>query len=342
MTRASAVDRITLRLLEASQIPGPYVCEPLAKGRNSRVLLISNKTNHYVAKYYFQDERDPRDRLAHEVSFLRYAESRGFANVPKLLGFDRDNSCALLKYAPGTIIRPSDVNEELVRRALEFAIDLNREKPAREALPSASEAAFSVEAHLSTVDRRIALLEAQATAAKARDFFSKELSPTWRAVRDTAVRQTRSRLSQPLADEEICVSPSDFGFHNALRNENGRLIFLDFEYAGWDDPAKLFCDFFCQIAVPVPERFMPDARSILSCLASDKPWFLERTTILLPIYRIKWACMMLNEFLPAHADRRRFAGVRDDGNAQALQIRKARRFLELASLGSETTEAHPH
>lgn len=342
MTQTSAADRTYRRLLEASRIPGPYVCEPLAMGRNSKVVLISNKKNRFVAKTYFQDKRDPRDRLTHEISFLRYVKSRGFANVPELLGVDRDNNCVLLEYIPGTTIQPCDVNEELVRRALEFVVDLNRVKPAREALPTAAEAAFSVEGHLSIVDRRIAQLEAQANGGLVRDFLSKEVSPTWRAVRDTAVRRTRSRLGQALFDEEICVSPSDFGFHNTLWDKQGRLIFLDFEYAGWDDPAKLFCDFFCQIAVPVPKRFVPAARSVLSRLANDRPWFLERTEILLPAYRVKWASMMLNEFLPAHADRRRFAGVRDDGNGKALQIQKARRFIELASQESEETEAQLH
>ena len=59
-------------------------------------------------------------------------------------------------------------------------------------------------------------------------------------------------LDRPLDPADRCVSPSDFGFHNALREPSGRLRFIDFEYAGWDDPAKLVCDFFCQPAVPAP------------------------------------------------------------------------------------------
>ena len=54
------------------------------------------------------------------------------------------------------------------------------------------------------------------------------------------------------------MSPSDFGFHNALATPGGRLVFIDFEYAGWDDPAKLANDFFCQPAVPVDARFYDD------------------------------------------------------------------------------------
>ena len=38
------------------------------------------------------------------------------------------------------------------------------------------------------------------------------------------------------------LSPSDFGLHNAMRDEDGRLRFIDFEYFGWDDPVKLVSD----------------------------------------------------------------------------------------------------
>ena len=38
------------------------------------------------------------------------------------------------------------------------------------------------------------------------------------------------------------LSPSDFGFHNALLEADGRLTFVDFEYFGWDDPVKIVAD----------------------------------------------------------------------------------------------------
>ena len=43
--------------------------------------------------------------------------------------------------------------------------------------------------------------------------------------------------------EDLQISPSDFGFHNALRTNTGP-VFFDFEFSGWDDPAKTIIDFF--------------------------------------------------------------------------------------------------
>ena len=114
-------------------------------------------------------------------------------------------------------------------------------------------------------------------------------------------------VAEPVLSELRRLSPSDFGFHNALREAAGRLRFVDFEYAGWDDPAKLACDFFCQPALPVPMRFWS---SFLANVTEDLPEAerqRRRIALLLPVYRIKWVTILLNDFHAVGNDRRRFA-----------------------------------
>ena len=53
----------------------------------------------------------------------------------------------------------------------------------------------------------------------------------------------------PLKDR--ILSQSDVGFHNIICKKN-KLYFIDFEYAGWDDPGKLFCDLLIQPDHNVP------------------------------------------------------------------------------------------
>ena len=47
------------------------------------------------------------------------------------------------------------------------------------------------------------------------------------------------------------ISPSDIGFHNVLKNQ-GKVNFIDFEYAGWDDPRKLLSDLVLQPQYNIP------------------------------------------------------------------------------------------
>jgi hypothetical protein len=133
-------------------------------------------------------------------------------------------------------------------------------------------------------------------------------------------------LDAELAMPDRCLSPSDFGFHNALATEDGQLAFLDFEYAGWDDPAKLVGDFFSQIAVPVPEAFYPAFAERLAASTTNPTWHRRRFDILLPVHRVKWITIFLNDFLPVGAERRRFAIHGEDEDARlATQLAKARK-----------------
>ena len=59
-------------------------------------------------------------------------------------------------------------------------------------------------------------------------------------------------FKKELKSDEKIISPSDFGLHNAKLNRDHRLTFFDFEYAGWDDPAKTIADFFAQPRFPAP------------------------------------------------------------------------------------------
>jgi hypothetical protein len=47
----------------------------------------------------------------------------------------------------------------------------------------------------------------------------------------------------PVEERWRSLCPPDFGFHNALRRASGELVFIDFDYFGWDDSVKVTCDF---------------------------------------------------------------------------------------------------
>ena len=131
-----------------------------------------------------------------------------------------------------------------------------------------------------------------------------------------------------LSQADRCLSPSDFGFHNALRAGDERLRFLDFEYAGWDDPAKMVCDFFCQPAVPVPLHFYDDVVGRVAAVSGGSS-LPQRIGLLLPVYQLKWCCILLNDFLPLGRRRRSFAGgTAAQEEQKARQLQKARQALQ--------------
>jgi hypothetical protein len=198
-------------------------------------------------------------------------------------------------------------------------------------LAPASEACFSLAEHIATVERRVARLaglDADAPHAKqAQRFVAEALLPAWTAVKARLTNDARAaglQIGRALRPGDCCLSPSDFGFHNALADANDRVTFLDFEYAGLDDPAKLVSDFFCQPEIPVPlhyhSRFLMRLADGLELNDAGR----ARTRILLDAYRVKWSCILLNDFLPAGAARRTFADAGERDIRCLKQIEKAK------------------
>ena len=128
------------------------------------------------------------------------------------------------------------------------------------------------------------------------------------------IRSKTKLLTGELEPEDWCISSSDFGFHNALRCRHGHLVFVDFEYFGWDDPVKLVCDFLLHPAMDSSTtekgQFWEGAKELF---AAD-PAFQERFYLFYPYYALRWCMILLNEFLPERWQRRQAAGAVDNIN----------------------------
>ena len=298
----------------------------LAGGRNNRVVRLDLADgSRAVLKRYHHDPRDPRDRLAAEWAFLEYAADRGIDCVPTPLARDASVHAALYTFADGRKLAAGEIGDSHVAQALAFVRRLNSAPREPLKLAPGSEACFSLTDHIATVDRRVARLDAldpgAPLAGEAMSFVTERLRPVWQIVKaniERGARKANFEFDATLPAQEMCVSPSDFGFHNALVKSDGRATFIDFEYGGRDDPAKLVCDFFCQPELPVPiAQFDGFAAGVADALGLGSEHF-GRMQLLLDAYRIKWICIMLNEFLALDAARRAFA----DQGARGVRCRE--------------------
>ncbi len=289
---------------------------PLMGGANNRVFRANCESGPALVKCYFRHPLDPRDRLQAEVAFSAFAQAAGVRVAPRLLGHDSSAGIGLFEWIEGSQFLPGMVTTARLEQAIDFARTLNlaRWRPAVARLPNASEACWSLEEHLGTVAGRVQRLmriqPANTLEKLACLFVRSELAPEWAAVqteaRESAIDNGLS-LHRELTPVERCISPSDFGFHNALLEPGNVVRFLDFEYAGWDDPAKLVCDFFCQPAIPVPFGACEAFTTALAECFPDPEMIAQRVRVLLPVYQMKWVCIRLNNFLPVGNQRRAFA-----------------------------------
>ena len=329
---------VAVALTERAGLPPPVGLIRLGGGRNNRAFRVAMGDRPPVAlKLYHADPADRRDRLGAEFAFLRFAWDRGLRCVPAPLACDPARNAALIGYLPGVRPTPATLTARHRDAALDFILALNIPDAGRSALAPASEACFSLDEHVATVARRVARLDAMAAeqpGSAAAVLVRRRLRPTWEAVQYQLTGRVRAAGFDPAArlpSGAICASPSDFGFHNAL-DEEGTVRFLDFEYAGRDDPAKLVCDFFCQPEVPVPSSWFGDfARRFIAGLGLG-PADAARCAMLRDLYRVKWACILLNEFLPQGAARRRFATGAGAAISGDVQLARAGVMLDAITL----------
>jgi hypothetical protein len=327
-----------LALVKKSGFAGDIRIIPLPSGGNNRVYRIKTNGSSLLIKLYFRHAKDPRDRLGTEFSFISFAWTNGIHEVPRPLGFDKYNSLGLYAYMHGEKPVSGDVTSSFVEQAVNFWAALNREKytPEADRMPKASEACFSLKEYVTSVDRRmrrlIAIEANDEIHQQAKRFIHQELRPAWL---DSLERITNliSRYDLGLDDsiprDKWCLSPSDFGFHNSILGNDGRLRFIDFEYAGWDDPAKMVCDFFCQPEVPVPIRYFPLFADTIVPEFYDSESFERRLNAVWPLTQIKWCCIMLNDFLPEGNNRRNYALNLDDPlRRKNMQLHKAKAYFQ--------------
>ena len=305
-------------------------------GRNSRVYRVMTGDDSFALKQYFRHQGDNRDRMLTEFTALQFMGAAGIGAIAAPIASSPTADCALVEWIAGAPIASDSVNREELDQGVDFLLALRARSQAKsgEWKAPASEARFSVEQVLENVEYRLAELSRSARAGRCVEqfnrFFQEELEPAVPAIRKWAMNAckfTGVDFSTEIPVRDRTLSPSDFGFHNALRRTSGEVVFLDFEYFGWDDPAKMICDFILhpamQLTAEDKRRFV---RGLLDGMG-DVNLLAERVEVLYPVFGLKWVLILLNEFLPEHLLRRQFAGVGGDTHEE----------LQLAQLAKATT-----
>ena len=311
-------------------VSSPFETEPIRAGRNSEVSRLSNADGQWILKHYYQHGSDKRDRLGTEFGFLTFLKNAGVPGVSQPLAMDRGSHRALYSFLPGK--RPAAITSAHIIQAANFIGNVNRVRTLADAvsMPAAADACFSWKEHLDLVETRIGRLSAvrpkSGLELEAYEFIEQQLLPFWSRLKNKLSQEiSSSQLAESLPSGSRIISPSDFGFHNTLEVE-GNLSFVDFEYAGWDDPVKLICDFICQPELQVsPSQGRQFMEELLPSLPQTTA-VQHRVESLLPVHRLKWCCILLNEFKVEDWQRRLHAGLAP-GGLLADQLRKAKLYF---------------
>lgn len=267
----------------------------LRGGINNRVYRCDANTRRFVIKGYAPCLTGRRDRMEAEVAFLRFANQVAPDHVPQLLHTDPHRRCVVLEHLEGeAFLKGVSPSARDVDAAIAFFRKLNADSEAarRAELPDAAEGFLRLTEQLANVRERIASLQTLHLPVIARpqaEALLRKLKTDVEAVASQTDVSIRSgKVVDGIEPHDRCVSPSDFGFHNAIRTPRG-VKFIDFEFAGWDDPAKAVADFALQPRIQVPW-----SGSLVEALPLQRRHsVVARCGILAAVLRLKWGCIML-------------------------------------------------
>lgn len=326
-----AADILGVPVLSAQRIGG--------SGNNRVYFLSDHNSRPYVVKFYFRHPSDKRDRLGAEFDSLSFLWKQGIRQIPRPFLVNREESCAIYEFIEGKKIVPAEITDKDIEYAVKFLGQLKGlNKIARsENMPSASDACFSIKAIIANIEGRLSrftqLKEQTEEYAPLESFLDDHFKPLLGELKLWAEQQCRdSNISfdEEITLEQKTLSPSDFGFHNAIRCADGRIVFLDFEYFGWDDPAKTVVDFLFHPAMALSEPMKKAFVQRMLETFKENQQLTQRVKLVYPLFGLKWCTIFLNEFIPNDFSRRAFASANplDRSQVRQAQLLKAKNLFQ--------------
>ena len=314
-------------------------------GGNNCLYRVETDQGSFALKSYPPLGEGAHDRLRAEFDGLVFLRDAGIDCVPAAIAVDAERRHALYQWIDGEAVRPP-VDKD-IEAAAKFAAKLHEfaTEPVEDAIGQAAEACLSGGELTTQINRRYLRL---CEAATSEPELGRFLENNFRPLCAKAIERAKSGYAKagwnfnadiPLSKRTL--SPSDFGFHNALRRSDGDIVFLDFEYFGWDDPVRLVADFVLHPGMALDQASCATfAEMVLPVFSSDED-FRGRLNFLYPLVGLRWCMILLNEFLPERWSGRAFAGATDREAAKKRQLSKASSLMARLKDEFETIKGFP-
>jgi hypothetical protein len=293
-------------------------------GGNNQLFRVETSRGHFALKHYIGSSGDDHDRVGREFGGLSLLAGAGEKAVPRPIAADRDARIAAYEWIDGTKVDHFDARDMAASLAFLGRLHDRRHRRSAALIPRAADACIDSNSLITQVTIRLARLsQAAADEPLLAALLADRFQPAWNLVESRMGEHgSLPRLSQTL-------SPSDFGKHNMLRRPDGRLVYLDFEYFGWDDPVKLVAD---TIWHPGSNFTTSERDSFVACsktIFGGDPNYATRLSLRAPGFALRWALIVLSDFIPERWARRLQAGSEADwASVKAAQLKKATGIID--------------
>lgn len=312
--------------------------EKIGRGRNSEVYKAVCGDESFAVKLYSDETMEGRSRIDTEFSSLKFLWDNNVDCVPRPHATDKNKNLAVFEFVSGNTVESKDVSAGDMENALNFLSVLKKLSmvDGSERLPHAAEACFATEDIVKNIrfryERLVSIRGEGIIYNKLSQFLNNGFAPSFERFSVPAVSLASGASCSDVGLLDVSkrtLSPSDFGFHNSIKDDDGKLTFIDFEYFGWDDPAKTTADFLLHPAMQLTDKLRAQFVNGMVEIFGGDEGFYSRFQKVYPLFALKWVMIILNEFLPEFVEKRGYAD--DEGrlnDIRAQQLQKASAMLE--------------
>lgn len=312
----------------------------LPSSGNNRIYKVKmNNGENYSVKQYLCLKEDLRPRLQAEFNHLKALRKLGFQNIPQPVL--RERNWAVYSFIQGASVNAIGTAE--IDKILSFITrlsDVSSELRGFSILPG-SDSRSCLGDYIDQIEKRSNRLILRAKTfgleKEINNFFEQKLWPHKEFIFSKfydSIEHLGWDLRSPFREEQQMFSPSDFGFHNILKGDNGQedLYFIDFEYSGWDDPAKLMADFFHHVGQDVAWEHKWRLLEKFAAHRTQDPGFLRRWEAVIDLIGLEWVLIVLNIIDPNEMERKQFANPKiDPADLVRTRLAKAEQMINKMS-----------
>lgn len=267
------------------------------KGRGNSAIYKLHLFNENKLALKIYPEKSYHDRLKSEFKSAEIFKELNIKNVQRPVDLNGLLDVATYEWIDGDSVSTYGVKE--LEASLSFLRTLHENSQAKQFInfPMAADSCpkgLDIERQIQR--RFLKINSVSEKGSELEQFLKNEFKPIAQEIISWSKLSwpTNPSYIESIQKDKLILSPSDFGFHNALRSQNENLIFHDFEYFGWDDPVKLISDFSHHAAMNLSNELEQIWFSKTSEIYGEP--LLERLCAAWPMYGLNWCLIILNEF----------------------------------------------
>ena len=275
--------------------------DALKGGINSKVFKVEADSGliYVYKKYKLPTNINQRNRCEAETNFLMYCKNIKVSNVPRLINFNVKQNWSILSWIEGDTV--SKINRDEITQTADFFSKINSMSLTRrcEVMGDAAESCKTADQFLLTIEERLKRIYMsmykRETSIEALEWIKDVIIPSFTFHKDELLKKSLQEHWGGEYSSSKVVSPSDIGPHNMIRDKQ-TINFIDFEYSGIDNLAKLTADLLLcpksQVENIQEKEYINIMKKRLS-KTIDSTW-VERLKDIRNLIVIKWCLIQLN------------------------------------------------